>query len=209
MSKLRATCLMLALGAVLLSSFAILGEYRVARVTAALKGNDPLARHRTLAEAERWSPATTPTRAALGVASLWLAEGAAANTPTHRRSALSHAAAVLGRTTGPSQEASRLVLQSQIALQDAGYATRSSVAAFAASYVATPFLKTEGIWRIAYAASFWSQLAPGTRDAAVREAVWLAGLDANLRSRLEWILGGSPMAVRVQLRLTPTSVSTL
>lgn len=204
-ARLRLACLAAAGGGLLLSGLAVGRERRVAAV-AAVVGNsddDPVARRVLLARAAEWSD--VPPRAAIGLAALWLRQAGTAPPPSSNAGAIRHARAMLAiADAGRPAAAASLLLHSQLSLLTAGRPSRIANRAFAASYAAAPFLTAEGFWRAAYAARYWRDLEPATQEAAVNEAVWLAGLDGRFHDRLVAILGGSPMSVRLALRLRPT-----
>lgn len=185
----------------LLGAWAARDEMRVAAV-AGVDGTDPAARDALLAEAGDWPQDAIPPRAALGLASLWLHRAAQAPSPRTALAAREEARDLLQvAARGRPQAAATLILRSQLALPPSGTPTPAALRAFAASYAAAPFLTAEGFWRAAFAARYWSSLPRGTQDAAVEEAVWLAGLDGRFHDRLIDIMGGSPMSVRFALRL--------
>lgn len=202
---LRLACLAAAGGSLLLSGLAVGRERRVAAV-AGVVGNsddDPVACQVLLARAADWSD--VPPRAAIGLAALWLRQAGTAPSPGSNAGAIRHARAMLAiADAGRPASAASLLLHSQLSLLTAGLPSRIANRAFAASYAAAPFLTAEGFWRAAYAARYWRDLKPATQEAAVTEAAWLAGLDGRFHDRLVAILGGSPMSVRLALRLRPT-----
>lgn len=200
MRVLKPACLAAAAITLVLSGLSIHRERRVAAVALASQG-DPPARDAMLAEAATWQAGTVPARAAIGLTALWLRKAGEATAPAPRRNALARARAMLAiADAGRPHAAATLLLHTQLALVERQRPTPSATRAFAASYAAAPFLTSEGFWRTAYAANYWKTLSPPTRDAAIEEAVWLAGLDGRFNDRLAAILGGSPMAVRYALR---------
>lgn len=202
---LRLGCIIAAGGGLLLSGLAIGSERRVAAVAtiAGARDDDPAARRALLAQAADWS--NVPPRAAIGLAALWLRQAATTVPPRTDQAAIAHARDLLAvAEAGRPASAATLLLHSQLALLGAGRPGPIATRAFAASYVAAPFLTAEGFWRAAYAARYWRDLSPATQDAAVDEAAWLAGLDGRFNDRLVAILGGSPMSVRFALRMRPT-----
>lgn len=209
---LRRGCIAAAAGGLLLSGLAIGSEGRVAAVAAIATAREdaPAARRALLARAADWSD--VPPRAATGLAALWLRQAGAAVPPGSDRAAIAQARRMLAiADAGRPGAAATLLLHAQLALLRAGTGRPTPIAppianrAFAASYAAAPFLTAEGFWRAAYAARYWRDLTPATRDVAVDEAAWLAGLDGRFRDRLVTILGGSPMSVRFALRMRTTS----
>lgn len=185
----------------LLGVWAARDEMRVAAV-AGVDGTDPAARDALLAEAGEWPQDVVPPRAALGLASLWLHRAGTAPSPRAVIAARAQAGEWLRiADRGRPRSAPTLLLHSQLALDLAGPPSPTALRAFAASYTAAPFLTAEGFWRAAFAARYWANLPRGTQDAAVEEAVWLAGLDGRFHDRLIDIMGGSPMSVRFALRL--------
>ncbi|MEI5687829.1 hypothetical protein [Sphingomonas kyungheensis] len=184
----------------LLAGLAIGPERRIARVAAA-RDDDAATRAALLAEAADWRPADVPPRAAAGLAALWLRQAATAVPAGSDRAALAHAQAMLARADAGGPRAAALLLHSQLALGSGPHPSRTSLAAFMASYAAAPFLTAEGFWRSAYAARYWRDLPPATQEAAVAEAAWLGTLDGRFADRLADIMAGSPMAVRVALRM--------
>lgn len=204
LSVLRLVCLAAAGGTFLLSGLAIGNEGRVAAVAkvASARDDDPIARRVLIARTADWSD--VPPRAAIGLAVLWLRQAGAAVPPGSDSAAIGHARAMLAiADAGRPTAAATLLLHSQLALLPAGRPSSVATRAFAASYVAAPFLTAEGFWRAAYAARYWRDLSPATQEAAIDEAVWLAGLDGRFHDRLVVILGGSPMSVRLALRIRP------
>lgn len=203
-TSLRYVCLAAAVGTLILSGFAIRNEARVAAVAAvAERDDDAAARNAVLAEAATWSAQGIPTRAAIGLAALWLRRAGAAVPPDPVAIRQARAMLVIADARRPAAAAT-LLLHSQLALFSSGQSNPVATRAFAASYAAAPFLTAEGFWRAAYAARYWNDLSPATQDAAVDEAAWLAGLDGRFNDRLVSILGGSPMSVRFALRMRPT-----
>jgi hypothetical protein len=202
---LRLACLAAAGGSVLMSGLAVGREGRVAAVAAVARDrdDDPVVRRALLARAADWSD--VPPRAAIGLAALWLRQAGTTPPTVSNAAAIRHARAMLAiADAGRPAGAASLLLHSQLALLLAGQPSQIANRAFAASYTAAPFLTAEGFWRTAYAARYWRDLSPATREDAVNEAAWLAGLDGRFHDRLIAILGGSPMSVRLALRLRPT-----
>lgn len=200
MQVLKTACLAAVAVTLVVSGLSIAAERRVATVALAANG-DPPARDAMLAEARTWAPGSIPARAAIGLTALWLRKAGEATAPAPRQNALAQARAMLAiADAGRPHAAATLLLHTQLALVEGQNPSRRATRAFAASYAAAPFLTSEGFWRTAYAANYWKTLSPATRDAAIEEAVWLAGLDGRFNDRLAAILGGSPMAVRYALR---------
>jgi hypothetical protein len=64
-------------------------------------------------------------------------------------------------------------------------------AALVRSYADAPYLVDSALWRIRYGLSLWSALDPGTRVRVVREAIWLAGVKADLGAMDQLFAGTS------------------
>jgi len=138
---------------------------------------------------------------ALPLAALWIDQAAASPLPLQQR-ALEHADALLAGVRRVRPEApSASLLQVRADLVRYGRPRPATVAAFARSYNQAGFLRDEGLWRLAFAAVYWHTLPEKTRSAAVNEAVWLAGIDGRLRTAVDQLVTGTPLALPVELRL--------
>lgn len=201
---LRLACLILAAVTIVSAVVAFDRERQVTAVAQALASPDDAPRQALLRDSATGSVAAVPPRAAAGLAALWLQRAGSATPAGPDRFALARAYQLIERAQAARPgAAANLVLRSQYALARHGRLTPSGRADYIASYAAAPFLTAEGFWRVAYAAQYWNDLPPATRDAAVEEAVWLAGLDGRFRDRLLAIAADSPVAVRMALRLPP------
>lgn len=200
-STARLACIAAAGGTLVLSVLAMVDEVRVAAVVAVVNApeDDPGARRAIEAKASGWS--RIPPRAAIGLAAIWMRQAGAAAPPGSDRIALQRARALLvAADEKRPAAAATLLLHSQLALLSTNRPNPVAIRAFADSYAAAPFLTSEGFWRAAFAARYWRDLPSPTQDAAVDEAVWLAGLDGRFHDRLVDIMSGSPMSVRYALR---------
>lgn len=138
---------------------------------------------------------------ALPLAALWIDQAAALPQPLQQR-ALAHADALLANVRRVRPEApGASLLQVRADLVRYGRPRRSTMTAFAASYDQAGFLRDEGMWRLAFAAVYWHALPEKTRAAAVNEAVWLARIDGRLRTAVDQLVTGTPLALPVELRL--------
>jgi hypothetical protein len=138
---------------------------------------------------------------ALPLAALWIDQAAASPRPLQPR-ALAHADALLAQVRRVRPEApgaSLLAVRADLVRH--GSPRPATVAAFARSYDQAGFLRDEGMWRLAFAAVYWRVLPEKTRTAAVNEAVWLARIDGRLRTAVDQLVTGTPLALPVELRL--------
>lgn len=185
----------------------LLRSVRVEAVRATLDGSSPTGRDQVLAGQEQ--RAVDRTAGALlaspmeaqGLAALWI-DQAAASPPLLRQPALARADALLAQVkkARPASPAPAL-LQVRLDLVRYGGPQPSSIAAFARSYRQAGFLRDEGLWRLAFAATYWPRLPADTRAAVIDEAVWLARLDGRLRAAVDQLVTGTPLALPVELRL--------
>lgn len=60
-----------------------------------------------------------------------------------------------------------------------GGVTSASLAAYAASYEAAPYLPREGFWRVRFGALNWTRLPVAVRRKMIAEAVWLKAIDPD------------------------------
>jgi hypothetical protein len=143
---------------------------------------------------------TLPTEA-LALASLWIDQAASSPAPL-RRQALARAEALLARARSTRPEApGATLLKVRLDLMRFGEPRASTLAAFAHSYRQAGFLREQALWRLAFAAVYWTSLPAATRAAAVNEALWLARLDGRLRLAVDQVVTGTPLALPVELRL--------
>ena len=180
---------------------------RIEAVRAVIDGSSPTGRDQFLAGREQRIADDTGDLSvaspveAQALATLWI-DQAAASPPYLRLSAFAHAEALLARlrTARPAAPGAAL-LQIRLNMVRYGGPEPSSIAAFARSYRQAGFLRDEGLWRLAFAATYWSLLPGDTRAAVVDEAVWLARLDGRLRAAVDHLVAGTPLALPVELRL--------
>lgn len=172
---------------------------RIEAAAAVLDGRGSQTRDRFLAQ-QAGRPAASPQEAQ-ALAALWLQQAAA--TPAPRRGpALATAAAQLARARTFTPAAPGIaLLQVRLDLLRFGAPRPATIATLARSYRAAGFLRDEGLWRLAFAAIYYSRLPQETRRAAIAEAVWLARLDGRLRSAVDQLVAGTPLALPVELRL--------
>lgn len=138
---------------------------------------------------------------ALPLAALWIDQAAASPRPLQQR-ALANADALLAQARRVRPEApGALLLQVRADLVRYGRPRPETVTAFSQSYDQAGFLRDEGLWRLAFAAIYWPALPEKTRIAAVNEAVWLARIDGRLRTAVDQLVTGTPLALPVELRL--------
>lgn len=185
----------------------LLRSVRVEAVRATLDGSSPTGRDQFLAGQEQRADDRTAgallasPMEAQGLAALWI-DQAAASPPRLRQPALARADALLAlvKKARPASPAPAL-LQVRLDLVRYGGPQPSSIAAFARSYRQAGFLRDEGLWRLAFAATYWPRLPADTRAAVIDEAVWLARLDGRLRTAVDHLVTGTPLALPVELRL--------
>lgn len=72
--------------------------------------------------------------------------------------------------------------------------------ALAASYADAPFLHDGGLWRVRYGVQAWPALGKVTREAILREGVWLLGVDRNWWVPVFGTFRGSPAYIPFMLR---------
>lgn len=138
---------------------------------------------------------------ALPLAALWIDQAAASPLPLQQR-ALAHADALLASTRRVRPEApGASLLAVRADLVRYGQPRPATLIAFARSYDQAGFLRDEGLWRLAFAAIYWRALPEKTRIAVVNEAVWLARIDGRLRTVVDQLVTGTPLALPVELRL--------
>lgn len=174
---------------------------RIEAVRGALDGSSPLGRDRMLAERERSGDTALSPTEAQGLAAMWI-DQAAASPPPLRAHALAQAETLLAgvrRVRPDAPDAS--LLQVRLDMVRHGQPQPAAIAAFARSYRQAGFLREQGLWRLAFAATYWSRLSKETRAAVVDEAIWLARLDGRLRTAVDQLVTGTPLALPVELRL--------
>jgi len=143
---------------------------------------------------------TSPPEA-LALAALWI-DQAAGMPPPLRRRALLQADHLLAQVRVIRPAAPGATLQEVRAdLIRFGRPRTATLAAFSRSYRQAGFMRDEGLWRIAFAALYWRDLSEPTHKAVVDEALWLARLDGRLRVAVDQLVTGTPLALRVELRL--------
>lgn len=147
-------------------------------------------------------PASMNDRANAALAQVALAEAAAAQQPALRDLYLSRAEAALAHLRGRQLDAQMHLLAVQAGWARKGRTDPQALADYAASYRAAPFMAGGALWRIAYGALVWDQLAPETRQAMLDEAVWLARRDGAMRPVVRDILGDTPAGMAFALRIT-------
>lgn len=180
---------------------------RIEAVRAVIDGSSPIGRDQFLAGWEQRAANNTSGLSfaspveAQALAALWI-DQAATSPPYLRQPAFAHAEALLAviRTARPAASGAAL-LQVRLDMVRYGGPKPSSITAFARSYRQTGFLRDEGLWRLAFAATYWARLPADTRAAVVDEAVWLARLDGRLRAAVDQLVTGTPLALPVELRL--------
>lgn len=72
--------------------------------------------------------------------------------------------------------------------------------ALAASYADAPFLHDGGLWRVRYGVQAWPALGKATREAILREGVWLLGVDLDWWAPVFGTFRGSPAYIPFMLR---------
>lgn len=72
--------------------------------------------------------------------------------------------------------------------------------ALTASYAGAPFLHDGGLWRIRYGVRAWPALGNATREAILREGVWLLGVDLDWWVPVFGTFRGSPAYIPFMLR---------
>jgi hypothetical protein len=138
---------------------------------------------------------------ALPLAALWIDQAAASPVQLQQR-ALAHADALLASVRQVRPEApGASLLAVRTDLLRYGQPRPATMTSFAQSYDQAGFLRDEGLWRLAFAATYWHALPEKTRTAAVNEAVWLARTDGRLRTAVDQLVTGTPLALPVELRL--------
>ncbi|WP_267414459.1 MULTISPECIES: hypothetical protein [unclassified Sphingomonas] len=138
---------------------------------------------------------------ALPLAALWIDQAAASPLALQQR-ALAHADALLASTRWVRPEApGASLLAVRADLVRYGQPRPATLLTFARSYDQAGFLRDEGLWRLAFAAIYWRALPEKTRIAVVNEAVWLARIDGRLRTAVDQLVTGTPLALPVELRL--------
>lgn len=205
-SKIRFGCLVLLAAAGYATTEDLIQAERVESARAVLVSPSRVGRDALLAKWEDQADQDIVSRqatppAALALAALWV-EQAAAAPPLDRTRSLARAEALLAavRAIRPeSPDASLLEVRADWVRH--GSLRARTLATFARSYDQARFLREEGPWRVAVAAVYWSRLPARTRAAAVNEAVWLARVDGRLRTTIDQLVTGTPLALPVELRL--------
>lgn len=200
---IRYASLLLLVGAACITTADLIRGQRIAAVRAVIVSPLQVGRDQLVAS---WDdhPAqlvgTSPPEA-LGLAALWIDQAASSREPFRQR-ALANADAMLARARASRPEApGASLLQVHADLVRLGKPRPSTLAAFARSYRQASFLREEGLWRLAFAATYWSELSKATRTAVINEAIWLARIDGQLRNTVDQLVTGTPLALPVELRL--------
>lgn len=199
--RLKATCLALVALAAIVSARDLVAGRRITAVRAMIEHSVPAGRDRLLAAGGASAAAATPLEA-LARATLWIDQAAQATTMSERRRALDQAEAMLAWVrTVRAEMPDATLLQVRADLVRFGQPRASTFAAFAQSYRQAGFLRQQGLWRLAFAVTYWPLLSAATHRAVIEEAIWLVRLDGRLRPVVDQLVAGTPPAVPIQLRL--------
>lgn len=79
--------------------------------------------------------------------------------------------------TRPNWGTAQIVLAYATSIRRTPDNTARARQALEKSYVDAPFSRDGGMWRIRFGATIWEDLRPATRNAVLREGVWLLGVE--------------------------------
>lgn len=201
--KIRYVSLGLLVAAAMVSAGDAIRGRRIEAMREVIDSPSHSGRDRLLADWERnhGEAADGSPPEALALAALWI-DQAAASPPALRSHALARAEALLDRVRMLRPEApSASLLAVRADLVRHGRPTHSALSAYARSYRQAGFLRGEGLWRLAFAATYWSVLSDKTRGSVINEAVWLVHVDGHTRPMVDQLVTGTPLALPVELRL--------
>ncbi len=198
--QLKAACLALVSLAAIISARDLVAGRRVAAVRAVTERSIPVGRDWLLATGGAPEAITPPE--AVARAALWIDQAMQATATAERVRALNQADALLTRvrTSRPATPDVTL-LRMRSDLVRFGGPRASTFAALAQSYRQAGFLRQQGLWRLAFAVTYWPSLSAATQQAVIEEAIWLVRLDGRLRPVVDQLVAGTPLAVTIQLRL--------